>query len=163
VKAADLDALLEEFYREKQALVLRHVAGAAAVSGYDFNNTYQYVINRAETQLAWVRAALEELGRPVPPRAASIAPPQEGKGAARERAVIEGDARETRAFLDRWQPRVAAVTHARHRKMLELVLGETVEQARFFEQMLEGRDDLLGRRHANVGTGGGVLATRWRE
>jgi hypothetical protein len=47
--------------------------------------------------------------------------------------------------------------------MLQVILGETAEHKRFFDQMLEGRDDLLGRRHANVGTGGGVLSTRWVE
>jgi hypothetical protein len=46
--------------------------------------------------------------------------------------------------------------------MLRLMLGETLEQKRFFDQALAGRLDLLGRRHATTGTGGGVLAQRWR-
>jgi len=163
VTAAELRTLMDGFYREKQVLLLRHAAGAERVSSYDFNNTYQYVVNRAEAQVAWLRAALEDLGLPVPPREGSVTLPRAGRGAAAERAVIEDDARRARDFAGRWTPRVAEVTHARHRRMLEVVLGETLEQARFFDQMLEGRDDLLGRRHANIGTGGGVLATRWRE
>jgi len=163
VTAAELRTLVDGFYREKQALLLRQAAGAERVSSYDFNNSYQYVVNRAEAQVAWLRSALEDLGLPVPPREGSVTLPQGGRGAAAERAVIEDDARRAHEFVARWTPRVAEVTHARHRRMLEVVLGETIEQARFFDQMLEGRDDLLGRRHANVGTGGGVLAMRWRE
>ena len=30
-------------------------------------------------------------------------------------------------------------------------------------RLAAGRDDVLGRRHANVGTGGGVLPVRWME
>ena len=40
-------------------------------------------------------------------------------------------------------------------------LGEALEHKRFFEQMLAGRADLLGRRADGAGTGGGVLGTRW--
>ena len=38
------------------------------------------------------------------------------------------------------------MTNARHRGMLRVILGETLEQKRFFEQGLAGRTDLLGRR-----------------
>jgi hypothetical protein len=55
------------------------------------------------------------------------------------------------------------MSQARHRKMLELVLGEVAEHQRFFEQAAAGRIDLLGQRPASVGTGGGVMATRWIE
>ena len=41
---------------------------------------------------------------------------------------------------------VEHVTNARHRKMLKVILGETLEQQRFFEQAAAGADDLLGRR-----------------
>ena len=48
--------------------------------------------------------------------------------------------------------------------MLRLILGEVLEQKRFFEQALAGRTDLLGRRGAAVGPShGDVLATRWIE
>jgi len=45
-----------------------------------------------------------------------------------------------------------------------LILGETLEQKRFFEQALAGRHDLLGRRTEDVGPlVGKVLPTRWVE
>ncbi len=68
------------------------------------------------------------------------------------------------AFVERWKPRVAAMKHARHRGMLQVILGETLEQQRFFEQALAGRTDLLGERSAQVGKRvGAVLPTRWLE
>ena len=45
--------------------------------------------------------------------------------------------------------------------MLNVILGETLEHKRFFEQAVAGRADLLGRRAEGAGTGGGVLPTRW--
>ncbi len=42
-----------------------------------------------------------------------------------------------------------------------MILGETLEQQRFFEQALAGREDLLGRRADGAGTGDGVMPTRW--
>ena len=76
-------------------------------------------------------------------------------------AIIEADARDARGFLARWRPRIERVSHARHRKMLALLIGESAEQLRFFEQALAGRLDLLGRRPEGAGTGGGVLLARW--
>jgi hypothetical protein len=161
VNASDLIHLLQEFYRDKVAIRDRHIAGAQRVSHYNFNNTYQYVINREDTQVAWLRSALEELGADIP---AAVPPPDlpaPGRGADAERAVIEDDARHAQAFLDRWTARVQALRHARHRKMLEVILGETLEQRRFFEQMIDGREDVLGRRTGGPSTGGGVLPVRW--
>jgi hypothetical protein len=160
VTSAELTALLLDFYRDKVALRDRHVAGARSVSTYDFNNTYQYIVVREEAQVAWVRRALEEIGAQVPDAVPAL-PVPEGRDA--EPAVIADDARLEQQFLDRWKPRIAPMTNARHRRMLEVIVGETLEHMRFFEQMIAGRNDLLGRRHANVGTGGGVLATRWVE
>jgi hypothetical protein len=77
--------------------------------------------------------------------------------------VVE-DAREAEALVARWRPRLAEVTHDRHRKMMEVILGETLEQKRFFDQMQAGNEDLLGRRSngpGSPGTGDGVLGTRW--
>ena len=56
------------------------------------------------------------------------------------------------------------MTNARHAKMLAVILGEVLEQKRFFEQALAGRTDLLGRR-ADVlePSYGEVLPTRWIE
>ena len=56
------------------------------------------------------------------------------------------------------------MANARHAKLLGLVLGETLEQKRFFEQALAGRTDLLGRRGASLGPShGDVLPSRWIE
>ena len=56
------------------------------------------------------------------------------------------------------------MNNARHAKMLRVILGETLEQKRFFEQALAGRHDLLGRRGEQVGPSHGeVLPSRWIE
>lgn len=161
MKPSDLIAQLQEFSRDKLAMLERHVAGARRVTSYEGNNAYQYIINREEAQVVWLHEALTDLGGSLPDAAPALALPSEGRGEADERAVIAGDVEHAKAFLARWQPRVASLSHARLRKVMQVVLGETVEQCRFFEQMLEGRDDVLGRRPAGMGTGGGVLPVRW--
>ena len=164
MKPADLLSLLQSFYRDKLALYRWHEAGALRVSGYEFNNTYQYVLAREQSHLSWVRSAIEGLGA-APDEAAAVSPAAgvATKGADAVHAIVQGDARRAAEFLAAWRPRVAALSQARHRKMLELVLGEVAELQRFFEQAAAGRVDLLGRRPASVGTGGGVMATRWIE
>ena len=162
MKPAELRALLEEYYRDKLALWRRHVAAARLVDQYEFNNAYQYVIAREETQLQWLREAVEAAGgtqgeAPEPDLGSRRS------GEDRLRAILTEDATQTRAFADKWRDRVPGITDARNRRMCEVILGETREHLRFFEQAIAGRDDLLGRRHANVGTGGGVLPTRWVE
>jgi hypothetical protein len=47
--------------------------------------------------------------------------------------------------------------------MLRVILGETLEHKRFFDQMLAGRNDLLGRSADGARTHGAVIATRWVE
>ncbi len=159
----DLLLLLQEFHREKLAMMLQHLAGARLIGQYDANNTYQYIINREETQLTWVAKAIEELGGTVtdaalPTRAAN------GKATAAALAVFDEDLHEAQRFVDRWRPRVDEMINARHAKMLRVILGETLEQKRFFEQALAGRQDLLGRRGAQVGPSHGeVLSSRWIE
>jgi hypothetical protein len=161
VTSKALIALLQDLYREKAALRDRHVAGATLVPAYDFNNTYQYVIAREEHHVQWVRDALTDLTGDVPGEVPVPEVPREGRGEAAMRAVIVDDARRMAEFIDRWAPRVESLTHARNRTMLRLMLGEMIEQKRFFEQMLAGRDDLLGRRTGGKTTGGGVLPDRW--
>jgi hypothetical protein len=160
----DLLPLLQEFYRDKLASLLRHLAGARLVGQYDFNNTYQYIINREEAQLSWVGKAIAELGGTVDDSAAEPERLAAGKPDAAARTVIEEDAREAQAFVERWRPRVEAMGNARQRGMLRVVLGETLEQKRFFDQALAGQVDLLGRRPDHVGVRvGTVLPTRWIE
>jgi hypothetical protein len=158
VKPADLLELLREFYREKSALRARHVAGAKLVGGYNFNNAYQYVINREDVHLNWLRDAITALGGqfedgPEPAISAS------GKDAAAQ--IFRDDSRELQGFVERWKDRIEHVTNARNKTMLKLMLGEVLEQKRFFDQAAAGQQDLLGRRADGMGTEGKVLSTRW--
>jgi hypothetical protein len=159
----DLLPLLQEFYGDKLAMLLQHQAGARLIGQYDANNTYQYIINREEAQLSWVGKAIAELGGTVTD-AAEPARAAKGNAAAAALAIIDEDGREAQRFVDRWRPRVDAMNNARHAKMLRVILGETLEQKRFFEQALAGRHDLLGRRGAQLGPSHGeVLPSRWIE
>ena len=162
VKPADLLTLLQEFYRDKLALFRRHQSGARRISGYEFNNTYQYILAREDAHLAWLRAAIEELAGGPDESGSDPDLPSGGKGDAVARAIAEDDARTAGEFLARWQPRLAGLTHARNRTMLELILGEVAEHQRFFAQAAAGHLDLLGKR-LGKGTGGGVLGVRWVE
>jgi hypothetical protein len=132
------------------------------VSAYDSNNAYQYVLAREDVHLEWLRRAIIEAGGLADESPTDVTLPAGGSADA-ARTVAGDDARAAGEFLARWQPRVAAVTHARDRKMLELVLGEVAEHQRFFAQAAGQRTDLLGRRPENAGTGGGVLPRRWVE
>ena len=159
----DLLAILQDFYREKLTALFRHQAGARAIAQYDVNNTYQYIINREDTQLTWIGAAIVELGG-VPPEGADPGRSISGSGGDAARAVLEEDARDAQAFVDRWRPRVKTMPNARHARMLNVVLGEVLEQKRFFDQALAGRTDLLGRRADVLGPSHGeVLPSRWIE
>jgi hypothetical protein len=160
-----LRTLLDEFYRDKQTMMLRHEAAARSIGQYDANNTYQYILAREEVQLSWIAKAIEDLGGSQPAAGAGQADrPISGRGKEAARALLEQDARDARAFVERWRPRVEAISNARHRGMLRVILGEGLEQERFFEQALAGRTDLLGRRSDPVGPAQGeVLSSRWIE
>lgn len=160
--SADLLTVLQAIHREKLTLRQRHVAVARQVGDYAFNNTYQYVINREDTHLQWLEAAIVELGATPADVGEPVLPPA-GKH-ANFRRLVEEDAREAAELVARWRERIAGLGHARHRTMLGVMLGETLEHRRFFDQIVEGRDDVLGRR-ANgpgpSGTDGTVMADRW--
>jgi hypothetical protein len=160
VKPAELIELLRECYRDKAALHQRHIAAARLVVDYDFNNTYQYVINREEIQLQWLRDAIEDRAAKadeVPEVDVSAA----GKGNSAQLAVVKEDAAGAQAFIDKWTPRVEQMSNARNRSMLRVIVGETMEAKRFFDQMAAGRTDLLGRSADGARTEGAVLPTRW--
>ena len=170
MKATELLDFLREFHRDKLTMLRRHEAAARYVSDYDFNNTYQYVIAREEMHVSWVRDAILDASGQTNEAASGLAEDAaepvvqvSGKGEAAQSAVIAQDRDAAQAFADKWRPRVASLSHARHRTMLNVIIGETLEHKRFFEQAVAGRKDLLGSRPEGAGTGGGVLPTRWIE
>jgi len=164
---SDLQKLLTEFAADRVALIERHEASARTVSHYDFNNAYQYVINREETHLSWLQTALSEYDAVLPPAggASLPAPPEPSRGRKIEagafRDILEDDARYLGAFVEKWRAPVDAMTHARHRNMLNVILGESIEHQRLFQQAAAGFEDLLGRRTGGVPRVGAVLPTRW--
>jgi hypothetical protein len=154
--------LLTECAAERVALLQRHEAGARVVSHYDFNNTYQYVINREDVHLTWLYDAITDHSGTVKDVDAPLTERQaDGKTAEAQATIIREDRDQAMAFVERWRERIEKVTNARIRTTLRVILGETLEQKRFFEQALAGRKDLLGRRADGAGTDGLVLPTRW--
>jgi hypothetical protein len=168
VQQDELPKLLKDFAAERLAILQRHEAGARVVTHYDFNNTYQYVISREETHISWLQNALAEFDATLSAPASTIAVPvvlSKGKkvDVTAYRGVLEDDARHLAMFVERWRDRVEATSHARHRIMLNVILGESREHQRLFEQAATGFEDLLGRRTGGVARVGGVLPTRWQE
>ena len=155
---SDLAPLLLQFYIDRLAVLQRHVASARLVTDYDINNAYQYVVAREETHVYWVHRALLDAGAAVPADSPSTAV---ASGSVRD--IARGDAAANQAFVDTWTPRVAAVTHARHRKMLQVILGEMQEHRRLFAQAAEGRIDVIGVPMAGTQRTGAVLDSRWVE
>jgi len=159
VTPTELVKLLQEFHAERLALVLRHQAVARHVGNLDFNNAYQYVINREDTHLSWLTSAIAELGGAAP--AAASEPALEAKGADAVVSLIRDDARTAERFVETWAPKIETVSNARHRSMLRVVLGETLEHKRFLDQAAAGREDLLGRRMDAGPRRGAVIDSRW--
>jgi hypothetical protein len=160
VKPAELIDLLRECYRDKAGLRQRHLAAARLVPDYDFNNTYQYVINREEIQLQWLGDAIEDRGARID-EVGEVEVKSPGKSKGAMVALVKEDADGAQAFVDKWTPRVDHVSNARNRSMLRVIIGETMEAKRFFDQMAAGRTDLLGRSADGARTAGAVLPTRW--
>jgi hypothetical protein len=162
VKSTELLALLRDFYRDKLTMRQRHVAVAKHVPDYDFNNTYQYIVAREDVQLNWLRDAITDMGGTLE----DVAEPTiqgSGKSTEIQSRLISEDRDAAQKFVDAWTPRVEGMPNARHRSLLRVILGETLEHKRFFDQAIAGRSDLLGRRADGAGTGGGVLGVRWIE
>ena len=159
---AELVDLLNTFFRERAALLQRHEEVARQVTDYDINNAYQYAVNREETHVSWLQHALLDLGAPIPaePARSMLAA---GKGADAWKALAAEDAKANQEFVNRWRPKVEEVTHARHKGMLEVLLGEMLEHKRFFDQAAAGRTDLLGTSLSINDHSGTVIGTRWVE
>ena len=155
---SDLSPLLCEFYAARLALLQRHVASARLVTDYDVNNAYQYIVAREETHVYWVHRAVLDAGGTVP---AEFTPTDVASGSGRD--IAGGDAAANRDFVDSWTLRVASVSHARHRKMLQVILGEMQEHQRIFAQAAEGRTDVIGVPMVGTTRTGAVLDRRWVE
>jgi uncharacterized protein YciI len=158
VSPTELADFLLDFYRETFDLWQTRLATARSVTGYDANNAYQQVLGRQEVHLQWLADAIADLVGAAPNLPDEATPPTASRGAAQ--SIIQADVRSQRASIERWAPRVPAVTHARNRKMLELILGEMKEHLRVLEQAIDGRTDLLGRHSDGKVLRGEVLAAR---
>ncbi len=164
----ELRKLLTDFAAERLGLLQRHEASARVVSHYDFNNTYQYVISREETHHAWLGNALQEMGLSQPAASNEPASPQAVKvgkkmDPASFSSILDEDSKGLAAFVAKWRPKIAGMTHARHRTMLDVVLGESMEHSRLFAQASSGFEDVLGKRTGGVDRVGAVLPSRWQE
>ena len=160
--STDLQQLVRDFYLARLALLMRHEDVARRVSDYDINNAYQYVISREETHVSWLQHALMNLQSPIPPDPTRPALPPAVKGEG-WRSLAAEDARANQQFVETWRPKVEGVTHARHKGMLKVILGEMLEHKRLFDQAAAGRDDLIGT-HLSINERRGVVAsTRWME
>jgi hypothetical protein len=160
--SSDLQQLIRDFYLARLALLMRHEEVARHVSQYDANNAYQYVISREETHVSWLQHALLDLGAAIPPDPAR-AGMQPGSGTGAWTSLAADDARANQQFVESWKPKVEMVTHARHKGMLKVILGEMLEHKRIFDQAAAGRDDLIGT-HLSINQRTGVVAnTRWME
>jgi hypothetical protein len=162
VKPSEILQRLLDACVEKAAVQRRHVAVARVIGQYDLNNTYQYIIAREDQHLSWLADAVRDLGGTVPAGQHPETPPPV-KGEAAVTSLVQADAAALEAVEASWRPRVAEISHARHRLMLELMLGEMLEQARLLRQAAAGVIDLLGRRTGGARTPGSVLGTRWVE
>jgi hypothetical protein len=167
VQQDELRKFLTDIAAERLALLQRHEAAARVVGHYDFNNAYQYVIAREETHLSWLQSALAELSAPLPqstlPLPTPDAPKVKKEDVSAYREILAADAKFLAAFVARWRDRVATVAHARHRTMLNVVLGESLEHQRLFDQAAAGFEDVIGRRTGGVARVGAVLPDRWQE
>ena len=163
----ELKKFLTDMAAERLALLQRHEAAARVVGHSDVNNTYQYVIAREETHLTWLQSALSELGVTVPqstlPLTAPEAPTGKKEDVTAYREILAADAKFLSAFVARWRERLASVTNARHRTMLNVVLGESLEHQRLYDQAAAGFEDVIGRRTGGVARVGAVLPDRWQE
>lgn len=159
--STDLLQSLCELHRDKLTLRERHVAVARHVDHYDFNNTYQYAIAREDVHLSWLETAIRELGG-TPEDVPEVTLPSPGKKGSFT-GLVQEDAKTAADLVAKWKPRVSGLSNIRHAKMVNVILGETLEHQRFFAQIAQGNEQVLGRRMPGAGTGNGVMGVRWVE
>ena len=152
--------LIRDFLLERTSLLMRHEDVAQQVPDYDINNAYQYIVAREETHLSWLQHALLDLGAPLPADPSRQTVAVVGKGDA-WKSLAADDARANAQFVEKWRPKVEAVSHARHKGMLTVVLGEMLEHKRLFDQAAAGNRDLIGKSLAINDHTGVVMGARW--
>jgi Mn-containing catalase len=159
VSAPSLADLIRDFYLERVAQLMRHEDVAVTVTDYDINNAYQYIIAREQTHLSWLLHALLDLGAPQPADPARGAALQvKGDG---WKSLAGQDAAGNAQFVETWRPKVEEVSHARHKGMLKVILGEMLEHKRLFDQAAQGRRDLIGTSLEINDHSGDVMTTRF--
>ena len=154
-----LHELIRDIYLERVSLLMRHEDVAQVITDYDINNAYQYIIAREQTHLSWLQHALLDLGAKLvadPARGATLS----AKGDAWKSFAAE-DAAANARFVEKWRPQIETVTHARHKGMLKVILGETLEHKRLFDQAASGRRDLIGKSLEINDHTGDVMTSRW--
>jgi hypothetical protein len=159
VSEQPLPELIRDVYLERVSLLMRHEDVAQVITDYDINNAYQYIIAREQTHLSWLQHALLDLGAPLvndPPRGPSLS----AKGDA-WKGLAGDDARSTTQFVEKWRAKIEGITHARHKGMLKVILGEAMEHKRLFDQAAVGRKDLIGKSLDINDHSGDVMASRW--
>src|SRR5690242_19997781 len=101
---------------------MRHEDVAQVITDYDINNAYQYIIAREQTHLSWLQHALLDLGAKLvgdPARGGTLT----AKGDSWKTFASE-DAAANAKFVEKWRGKIEAVSHARHKGMLKVILGE---------------------------------------
>lgn len=157
--AQPLADVIRDFYLERVALLMRHEDVAVTVTDYDINNAYQYIIAREETHLSWLLHALLDLGAPAPAdpaRGAALSVKGDGW-----KALAAEDAKANARFVEKWRTPIEGLTNARHKGMLNVILGEMLEHKRLFDQAAEGRRDLIGTSLAINDHSGKVMTRRF--
>lgn len=160
--STELPDLIREFLIERTALLMRHEIVATHVPDYDINNAYQYIVAREQTHLSWLQQALLALGAAIPPDPSK----QDcaiGKGAEAWKTLAAEDATANARFVERWRLRIEGLSNARQQGMLNVILDETLEHKRLFDQAAAGRKDLIGSSLAINDHPGIVMGTRWVE
>ena len=129
MKPTDLAALLQECYRERLAMFDRHKAVATHVTDYDFNNAYQYIVNREETHLQWLAGAIEELGRLAARRRPHGRDCQGALERRPDRTLAAEDARAGQAFVDNVEAARGVAQPRAQPDDAAVMLGEVQEQS----------------------------------
>ena len=154
-----LPELIRDVYLERVSQLMRHEDVAQVITDYDINNAYQYIIAREETHLSWLQHALLDLGAKLaadPARGATLT----ARGDAWKTFAAE-DATANARFVEKWRPKVDAVSNARQKGMLKIILGEMLEHKRLFDQAASGNRELIGKSLAINDHSGSVMPVRF--